>query len=556
MKRIKLLSWLVVMYMPFSVSAQGNHVSHATKWVTGLNWEEVKAKAAREHKYIFLDCFATWCGPCKAMDKDVYPNDSVGDFLSQHFIAIKVQMDKTVSDDALIKSWYVDASKIGTDYKVNAYPTFLFFASDGKPLHKAVGYRDIEGFKALMRDAQDPQRQYYTMLSNFEKGNIDMSKLKSLARKYSFSGEEFAWKLAADYLKHVPVDSLDRQDNIQFMIEFKECPQVQQFAEKYLKALSTPELCDDNHLLLEAAFKEIPSIHEIVLRYIAGLNERDIKEKGNRAILRAFRDEDEAKKQANRYFSSLSLDEKLTRRNILFIKDFIQRPTDSGFSFFYRYVRQIDSVMNPSNHQVSGVAQARNYGQAIIDNIIKKEELGENWDEMLRNNHNQVPWKKVYSNIERKYGEAYAERNVLEAKVSLYKYFTERDNKHWSDYIKYNIRLIERYGTDTTSGYIDVTVINNFCWDAIFLHSNDQIQIGEAIKLMEGVVRRAPNEDVRLDTYANLLYKARRQKEALVWEGKALMIAEEKKDEGNTKAYRETITKMTAGEPTWVTTNN
>src|SRR5689334_7898174 len=41
--------------------------SHGVQWTTGLSWEQVKQKAQLEKKYIFLDCLATWCGPCKMM---------------------------------------------------------------------------------------------------------------------------------------------------------------------------------------------------------------------------------------------------------------------------------------------------------------------------------------------------------------------------------------------------------------------------------------------------------------------------------------------------------
>jgi len=33
-----------------------------------LTWQQVKLKAKAENKYIFMDCYATWCGPCKKME--------------------------------------------------------------------------------------------------------------------------------------------------------------------------------------------------------------------------------------------------------------------------------------------------------------------------------------------------------------------------------------------------------------------------------------------------------------------------------------------------------
>src|SRR5688500_9082633 len=68
------------------------------KWITGITWEQVKQKAKQENKNIFLDCFASWCIPCRAMDKDIYTNDTVGNVMNDKFICVKVQMDKTSID--------------------------------------------------------------------------------------------------------------------------------------------------------------------------------------------------------------------------------------------------------------------------------------------------------------------------------------------------------------------------------------------------------------------------------------------------------------------------
>src|SRR4051812_34660552 len=71
------------------VAGEGSGIT----WVDNLNWQQVLKKAKKEKKYIFVDCFTTWCGPCKKMDKVVYTNDSLGDFLNAKFISVKLQMD-------------------------------------------------------------------------------------------------------------------------------------------------------------------------------------------------------------------------------------------------------------------------------------------------------------------------------------------------------------------------------------------------------------------------------------------------------------------------------
>ena len=46
-----------------------------------LTWEGVKQKAKNENKYIFIDAYTTWCGPCKYMSNYIFPQKEVGDFL-------------------------------------------------------------------------------------------------------------------------------------------------------------------------------------------------------------------------------------------------------------------------------------------------------------------------------------------------------------------------------------------------------------------------------------------------------------------------------------------
>ncbi len=74
-------------------------LSHAQgiKFEENLSWQQLLDKAKVTNKYIFVDCYATWCGPCKMMDKDVYTSGKVGYLFNEHFISVKVQMDKLIT---------------------------------------------------------------------------------------------------------------------------------------------------------------------------------------------------------------------------------------------------------------------------------------------------------------------------------------------------------------------------------------------------------------------------------------------------------------------------
>ena len=45
-------------------------------------WKKVIKKAKKEKKLIFVDCYTSWCGPCKMLAKDVFTRDEVADYFN------------------------------------------------------------------------------------------------------------------------------------------------------------------------------------------------------------------------------------------------------------------------------------------------------------------------------------------------------------------------------------------------------------------------------------------------------------------------------------------
>src|ERR1700748_1910183 len=138
MRNIKINKWLLIIILlsPLEkIYAQESGI----KFETGISWNQILEKAKAQHKYIFMDCYATWCGPCKWMSKNIFPQQIVGEYYNEHFINVAVQMDRTAKDDQLIKNWYAFADSIGSQYNIGAYPTYLFFDSDGRIIHRILG---------------------------------------------------------------------------------------------------------------------------------------------------------------------------------------------------------------------------------------------------------------------------------------------------------------------------------------------------------------------------------------------------------------------------------
>jgi thiol-disulfide isomerase/thioredoxin len=167
-----------LLLLPFALHAQdtsGIQFEHAA------GWSAILAKAKAENKYIFMDCFTTWCGPCKFMSEHIFPLAESGAYFNPKFISVKVQLDTTAKDDDHVKGWYADAHALMMKYGIHAFPTYLVFTPDGKAVHRLVGSRlDAKTFIADIGEALDTSYQYYTQLEEFDHGRRDSAFLRRL----------------------------------------------------------------------------------------------------------------------------------------------------------------------------------------------------------------------------------------------------------------------------------------------------------------------------------------------------------------------------------------
>jgi len=188
---------LILFLLPQILFAQ-----EGMKFVHGKTWNEILKQAAKEKKYIMIDAYTTWCGPCKYMSNTIFPMPEAGKFYNANFINVKVQMDKTEADNEEIKSWYATAAEMEKKYNVMVYPTYLFLNSKGELVHRAVGSSDVNGFIEKGKSALDPEKQFYTLQKKYQEGNRETKFLKNLAYAASDVYEmKFAAEVADAYLE-------------------------------------------------------------------------------------------------------------------------------------------------------------------------------------------------------------------------------------------------------------------------------------------------------------------------------------------------------------------
>lgn len=129
----KLYTLLAVLFCAGPLTAQdtGEGVRFTDK-----SLDELLTQARTENKLVFIDCYATYCPPCKLMLKKEFPKKEMGDYLNAGFVCVKMNLD-VGNGPELAKKW-----------DVHAFPTFLFLNSEGEILHRMTGYMTADKFIA------------------------------------------------------------------------------------------------------------------------------------------------------------------------------------------------------------------------------------------------------------------------------------------------------------------------------------------------------------------------------------------------------------------------
>lgn len=125
-------------------------------------WSEILAQAKKENKLIFMDAFASWCGPCKWMVANIFTNDTIADFYNKTFICTSFDMEKG------------EGLNLRNKFDVRAYPTLLFINPEGEMVHKKVGAaRQIQDYINLGLTALNPEECLIAYNKKYGEGDQD-----------------------------------------------------------------------------------------------------------------------------------------------------------------------------------------------------------------------------------------------------------------------------------------------------------------------------------------------------------------------------------------------
>lgn len=138
--------WIGLAGVAFLIAGAVLEYWPASDSIAWLSFQEARSVAAAQNKPIFVDVYADWCGPCKAMDKDVFPNDSVKAILTTRFLPAKINGDDPVVGDTLKKQ-----------FGIRAYPTYIVLSPAGKERKRHIGFFPKTEFLKWLNDSAGVQ---------------------------------------------------------------------------------------------------------------------------------------------------------------------------------------------------------------------------------------------------------------------------------------------------------------------------------------------------------------------------------------------------------------
>lgn len=195
-KRI-FISLVVLLVSSTTLLAQNDGV----KFFNG-SFDEALAQAKKDHMLLIIDCYTSWCGPCKSMSENVFPTKTCGDFFNGKFVFMKIDMEKG------------EGIELSKRFSVRSFPTFLILNGEGEEQHRLIGGGTVESFIERVKLAADPKTSMLGLKLRYADGERNSEFIKRYVEVlFETKNKEEGKRIYDSYYNSLSDDSRQSTDN-------------------------------------------------------------------------------------------------------------------------------------------------------------------------------------------------------------------------------------------------------------------------------------------------------------------------------------------------------
>lgn len=226
-----------------------------------LSWNETLNKAREEGTPVFVDCYTTWCGPCKWMAANMFTRPEIGEFYNQNFICVQFDMEKG------------DGLEIAKEYQVRGYPTLLYLDPSGELLNIQLGApQDPQPYIEMAKMALDPKRNMQYLQANKDANYSDPAFMVDYFKAFGTAGRLEANELSR-YLGQFSLEEWNSDENWQIIVSQVEEVESPIFQE----LLKNEELFAQKHANADDYFQSV-LYYDLRKKYFLGQRANDLSE--------------------------------------------------------------------------------------------------------------------------------------------------------------------------------------------------------------------------------------------------------------------------------------
>jgi len=164
---MKIARILLLLALPLSMAAISSARAGSAPEAGWRGWNRGLSEAAATGRPILVDVYTNWCGWCKRMDADVYARDDVREYLSRHFVTVRLNAEGL--DEVRFEDHTYNSRGLAQRFHVSSYPTTVFLKPNGEHIVSVPGYVPADRFKLMLRYIGEDHIGRGVKWSDFEK---------------------------------------------------------------------------------------------------------------------------------------------------------------------------------------------------------------------------------------------------------------------------------------------------------------------------------------------------------------------------------------------------